>query len=260
MARVCAVIPAAGRGSRLGIDVPKIMAPLGDGVLIWDALRELLAPHTAHLHVVMSPEGRPHLEGVLDRESGSSVSVSAQLVPTGMGDAVFGCSDVWEDYDDVLVVWGDQANLSHDTLAEVVRTQQAGVGRQVTIALVAHPDPYVEYLFDDGRLLEVRQSREGDRCTPGGLADVGVFCLTTAGLAAAWTRYRADATLSAETGEANLLPFLAHLSGAGWQVRSVEVSDVDEARGVNTPEDLAFARSSYARRTRAPDGTPSCTS
>lgn len=251
MARVCAVIPAAGRGSRLGTDVPKILAPLDDGVLIWDVLHELLAPHTAHQHVVMSPDGGSELETILDQRQTSTATVSAQLVPTGMGDAVFGCSDVWEDYDDVLVMWGDQANLSHTTLAEVVRTQQSGEGRRVTIALVAHPDPYVEYVFDAGRLLEVRQSREGDLCTPGGLSDVGVFCFSTAGLAVAWAQYRAHTTLSTATGEANLLPFLAHLSGTGWQVQSVEVSDPDEARGVNTPEDLDFARALHARRTRA---------
>lgn len=252
MARVCAVIPAAGRGSRLGSDVPKILTPLVDGVLIWDVLAELLVPHTDHQHVVMSPDGVPQLERVLDQRRTSTVGVSAQRIPTGMGDAVFGCSDVWQDYDDILVVWGDQANLSHATLADVVRTQQSGEGRRVTVALVAHPDPYVEYIFDASRLLEVRQSREGDLCDPGGLADVGVFCFSVAGLAAAWSHYRAHSSLSASTGEANLLPFLVQLSGAGWQVQCVEVSDADEARGVNTPEDLDFARESYARRARGP--------
>src|SRR5690348_15615399 len=38
--RRCAVIPAAGRGSRLGLDRPKLFAGLGDGLTIWDVLKQ----------------------------------------------------------------------------------------------------------------------------------------------------------------------------------------------------------------------------
>ncbi len=55
--RVCAVIPAAGRGTRLGLGIPKIMIELADGVTVWHLLHRRLRPCVEHVHVVVSPEG-----------------------------------------------------------------------------------------------------------------------------------------------------------------------------------------------------------
>lgn len=256
MTGVCAVVPAAGRGSRLGLELPKILVPVDAGVTVWDMLRAQLAPHVDRLHVVVSPHGRPAFTAALaGGPPGPPVSVSVQPVPTGMGDAILGCAAHWAAYGTILVVWGDQVHVSGATVAEVLRVHAAGRGPRVTLPLVRQPEPYVEYRFGgDGRLDAVLQSREGDRCEPGGLADVGVFCLSTAGLVAAWQEHLADRTLGGVTGEVNLLPFLPFLSrAAGWPVVPVEIADGDEARGINTPEDLAYARDRLrARRAGAP--------
>lgn len=247
---VCAVIPAAGRGTRLGLDVPKIMLEVAGGVTVWHLLYRRLRPSTGHVHVVVAPEAEGPFRRLAAAEIGrGAVSVSVQREPTGMGDAVFGASGHWESHDGILVVWGDQANLSETTVRRVVDAHRRAPG--LTIPLVPMPDPYVEYELAGGRLLRVRQSREGDECRPGGLSDVGVFCLGTDGLETAWRDYLADAARGTVTGEVNFLPFLAYLSQVrGRDVTPVHVTDPDEARGINTAEDLEFARRVHAGRAR----------
>ncbi|MBO3747533.1 NTP transferase domain-containing protein [Streptosporangiaceae bacterium NEAU-GS5] len=242
---MCAVIPAAGRGTRLGHDVPKIMLALADGVTVWDVLTRRLRPWTKHVHVVLSPAGEAPFRRLARAEiERGDVSVSVQDVPRGMGDAVFGAADHWKRYDAILVTWGDQANLA----AETVRRVTSAHSRGLTLPLVPMRDPYVEYEMAGHRLLRVRQSREGDACRPGGLSDVGMFCLSTDGLAAAWAGYLGAADLGAATGEVNFLPFLPHLSQVeGWPVTVIPVADPDEARGINTEADLEFARAAYRR-------------
>ncbi|MES9540549.1 NTP transferase domain-containing protein [Actinomadura sp. NPDC000600] len=244
--RVCAVIPAAGRGTRLGLGVPKILLELGGGVTVWHLLHRRLRPVAGHVHVVVSPEGEaPFRRAAAEEIARGTVSVSIQETPAGMGDAVFGAAPHWDGHDTLLVVWGDQAGLSTRTARRVVRAHRPG---GLTIPLVAMPDPYVEYELAGGRLLRIRQSREGDECRPGGLGDVGVFCLGTAGLVDAWNRYLADAARGDVTGEVNFLPFLTHLSREeGREVTVVPVADADEARGINTRDDLEFARRAYQR-------------
>ncbi|WP_311931809.1 NTP transferase domain-containing protein [Microbispora sp. H11081] len=247
--RVCAVIPAAGRGTRLGLGIPKIMVEIAENVTVWDVLYQRLRPLAEHIHVVMSPEGEgPFRALAAGRIASGEVSVSVQDRPTGMGGAIFGAAPHWDAYDAILVVWGDQAGLSPETAGRVVEAHEKGL----TIPLVPMPDPYVEYeLDDDGTLLRVRQSREGDECRPGGLSDVGVFCLSTDGLHEAWTRYLDEAAVGARTGEVNFLPFLPYLSRErAWPLTVVPVTDPDEARGVNTAGDLAFARRAYLRWAR----------
>ncbi|WP_240776782.1 NTP transferase domain-containing protein [Nonomuraea basaltis] len=244
--RVCAVIPAAGRGTRLGHGVPKILIEIADGVTVWHLLHRRLRPWAEHVHVVVSPEGEsPFRELAAAEIDGGAVSVSVQREPTGMGDAIFGAAGHWAAYETILVVWGDQANLSLATVREVMA---AHPGKGLTVPLVPMPDPYVEYELSGGELVRVRQSREGEECRPGGLSDVGVFCLATHGLRAAWERYAAAAGRGASTGEVNFLPFLPHLSQVeGRPVTVVPVSDPAEARGVNTADDLEFARQAYLR-------------
>ncbi|GLW25744.1 NTP transferase domain-containing protein [Microbispora triticiradicis] len=251
--RICAVIPAAGRGTRLGLGIPKIMVEVADGVTVWHVLHQRLRPHVEHVHVVMSPEGEGPFRALAAAEiAAGSVSVSVQESPTGMGGAIFGAAPHWSGHDVILVVWGDQANLSPSTIHEVAETHEKGL----TLPLVPMPDPYVEYELDDrGVLTRVRQTREGDECRPGGLGDVGVFCLDVAGLHEEWTRYLAEAAVGAavgaRTGEVNFLPFLPHLSRErGWPLTVVPVADPGEARGVNTADDLEFARRAYLRWAR----------
>lgn len=246
--RICAVIPAAGRGTRLGLGVPKILLDVAAGVTVWDVLHRRVAPSVDHVHVVVSPDGaEPFRRRAAEAIAAGAVSVSVQETPTGMGDAVFGAFPHWAGHAAILVVWGDQANLSASTVRRVVAAHRRARGG-LTIPLVPMPDPYVEYEVDGRRLLRVRQSREGDACRPGGLGDVGAFCLGTDGLRAAWARYAAGAERGAVTGEANFLPFLAHLSRVdGRDVSVVRVADPVEARGVNTRDDLEFVRRAYAR-------------
>lgn len=235
---VCAVIPAAGRGTRLGGAGPKILSPLTDRDTIWSILHARLAPLVDHLHLVLSPEGAAIFPALP-----ANVSISAQPVPTGMGDAIFQGFEVWSKYDAILVVWGDQVFVSADTLSRSLAALKPG--RNVVLPVTRMTAPYVEYVFEGGVLSGVLQTREGDNTTVNGFSDVGTFLLRTEGLKAAWEKYLVTALRGSATGEINFLPFLPFLSAQGWSVSPLVVDDATEARGINTPEDLAFFRSLY---------------
>ena len=248
---VCAIIPAAGRGTRLNADRPKLLTPLAGDRTVWDVLSGRLAPLVDQIHVVMSPDGKPQLEAALaEKPVGAKVTVGVQPTPLGMGDAIFAAPEVFRAHDHVLIIWGDQAHVSADTLLRCKDAHLAATGDRCTLPLVSLAAPYVEYRFlPSGGLASVLQSREGDRCMPGGLGDVGVFLLSTAGLETAWSDFLDDALQGAVTGEVNFLPFLPFLSARGWRFQPVIVDDANEARGINTPDDLAFFRSIYAAAT-----------
>ena len=232
---ICAIIPAAGRGTRLGTDLPKVFAPLSETQTVWSVLRDKLAPLVDHIHLVLSPEGAQHAP--------PGVSFSLQPEPVGMGDAIFRGYETWSRYDTVLIVWGDQVFVSADTLTRAIAALTPG--RRMVLPVTRQPLPYVEYIFQDGRLTRVLQSREGNATTPNGFSDVGTFLLNTQDLKPAWDAFLASDARGAGTGEINFLPFLPFLDARGWTVTPLEVADATEARGINTPEDLAFFRQLY---------------
>jgi bifunctional UDP-N-acetylglucosamine pyrophosphorylase/glucosamine-1-phosphate N-acetyltransferase len=251
--KLCALVAAAGRGTRLGADVPKVFVPLAPGVTIWKVLHEALAPLADRIVLVLSPEGRVYAEknraefspGCFDQ-----TEIAVQPEPLGMGDAIFGAADLWRDADDLLIVWGDQVHLSQKTLETCLALHAAQPSPGFTLPVVRQETPYVEYVFAGDRLSRVLQSREGDVCGPNGFSDVGVFLLRGGNsLIAEWQRYRAVTPRGHVTSEINFLPFLAHLSMvAGWPVNRYETDDPAEAIGINTPEELAAARELWRRK------------
>lgn len=244
---IFAVIPAAGRGSRLGLDVPKLLAPLGFGRTVWTHLRDSLAGSAGHVHVVMSPAFSELMKEAAAESPRGSVSVGVQLQPLGMGDAIFGAFDHWKHFRQLLVIWGDQAGLSAETLRRVIARHASGAGPRCTLPVVEAERPYVQYVFQGQSLVEIRQAREGALVDARGSSDVGVFLLETEGLAEAWQSYAATAAAGAVTGELNFLPFLVFLSRrCGWTFETVPVTDPTEARGINTREDLKFFQDRFA--------------
>jgi bifunctional N-acetylglucosamine-1-phosphate-uridyltransferase/glucosamine-1-phosphate-acetyltransferase GlmU-like protein len=255
--RICAIVPAAGRGTRLSADVPKVFVPILPDLTIWDAVRGRLSRLAVPIILILSPEGmsyRQNNPAAFHPESFDNTVVALQSSPLGMGDAIFSAADLWGEFDDLLIVWGDQFNLSLQTLGACIELHASHEKPALTLPLVRMPHAYVEYIFDSaGRLTQIRQSREGDACQPGGLSDVGVFLLSGGPvLIEEWTRYRKGCTIGSVTGEINFLPFLVHLSSIGWPVNRYETNDPAEAIGINTPEDLAFARQLLRERLAVP--------
>ena len=237
--RVCAVIPAAGRGSRLGIGGPKILASVSESETIWSVLHAKLAPLVDHVHLVLSPDGAAAFPPLPP-----NVSYSIQPEPLGMGDAIFGARAAWSGFDAILVVWGDQVFVSTGTLRRALDAL-ISPQHQAVLPVTRMARPYVEYLFEGGKLTDVLQTREGDETAPNGFSDVGTFLLVTRGLIEAWDGYQVQALRGGATGEINFLPFLPFLSAQGWTVTPLEVADATEARGINTQEDLSFFQNLY---------------
>ncbi|MCG8479777.1 MAG: NTP transferase domain-containing protein, partial [Spirochaetales bacterium] len=239
--------PAAGSGTRLGLAVPKVFAPIDAGRTVWDVLYEKISPVVEHVVLVLSPEGHRHFERRVERAPlPIPVTAVVQHTPTGMGDAVFAGYEHWRHFDHILVVWGDQVSVSPTTLHRTRTLHSELSVPHCTLPTVTVSQPYVQYVFHEhlpNRLEAVLQTREGDRCDDIGVSDIGVFCLSVDGLSASWRRYVKGAAKGTRTNETNFIPFFAFLSAVQqWDVVRFEVVDHTEARGINTPADLQFFR------------------
>lgn len=243
--KTCAVIPAAGRGSRLNTTIPKLLLPITRTKTLWNVLKQTLTM-VEHIHVIVSPEGeriiREHLANDLANQT---VSLSIQPKPIGMGDAIFQGYKVWSQAEKILVVWGDQAFISEDTCHRSLQ-EHTGTPKSIVLPLTWGLAPYVEYVFDShSQLTQVKQSREGDACSPQGFSDVGTFVLSVNDLWEEWNAYLLSNALGRHTKEINFLPFLPFLAARGWHVCPVLVKNAIEARGINTPDDLLFTQQHY---------------
>jgi bifunctional UDP-N-acetylglucosamine pyrophosphorylase/glucosamine-1-phosphate N-acetyltransferase len=233
-----AVIPAAGRGSRMGFDKPKILYPVaGRTILEW--LLELLLPLCESVVVVASPQGQNPVRRELEKLAPQRCQVVVQEEPTGMGDAVaVGLEAVRSLH--VAVVWGDQVALRSQSVEACMRLHQGWLAPKVTCPTVLRPDPYIHFLRGpEGRICGVLQAREGDAMPAEGESDTGFFCFRSQVLRELLERsHEIGEAKGRRTGEFNLLPLIAVRGREPGAVITPRLMRTEETVGINSPDDV----------------------
>lgn len=244
------IVPAAGRGSRLGGTAPKALALVSGKPMI----QHVLERHRGRVAVAV-PVVRPGMEAAIEavaREAGVEVRPVVQDRPSGMLDAILlaagevraaGPACVW-------ITWCDQVAIRPETLETL---EQACTGAdEITLAFPTSvgSDPYIHFERDaGGRITALRQRREGDPMPPVGESDAGLFALSRRTYLDLLPAFGASFRERAATGERNFLPFIPWLAARHpGAVRTYPCLDAIEALGVNTPGDLARVEAYLASR------------
>ena len=244
-----AIILAAGSGSRMKSDMPKVMHPIAGRPMIahlLDALRPLSPVATI---VVVGPR----MDAVARLVAPAECVV--QDPPLGTGDAVrIGLHALGEalalqgDIDEVLVLYGDTPLLASETLAHLLAERR----RTSTAVLVsgmrpADPGPYGRLvLAPDGsleRIVEAADASPDERCI--GLVNGGIMVIEARHLRELLDALDRDNA----KGEFYLTDIVQIARRTGLVCRTVEVS-AEELIGINTRAELAEAEALMQRRLR----------
>lgn len=246
-----AIVPAAGRGSRLGFDKPKILFPVA-GKPILDWLLGFLLPTCSRIIFVLSPDGRPFVEQYLHSNwkqqwDECRFGITVQEVPTGMGDAIeIGLHQVATPF--TAIVWGDQVALKRESVETCLRLQAGPQQPDLTFPTVLRDQPYIHFGRDgEGKITSLLQAREGDPMPAVGESDTGFFCFRTDALRSLLSSLRhSSETAGRGTGEFNFLPVILLAAKQGRTILTPHVVSIEETMGVNSRED-ALQLDSYLR-------------
>lgn len=239
------VVPAAGRGSRLGDARPKALVELGGRPLVeW----VVSAAHglADRFVVVIRPADQPAFEEWAARAAlPRGIDWAFQQEPEGSLAAVrIGIERAWElggTESAIVIAWADQVGVSADTIRSVADAIVGG-GRVLAAPLASAAYPYVWVEVDpSGHIARVLRTRDGDVSPRNGLADLGVF-----GLSAPLAREYVGSGLSSadamETREGDFtyaLPALSLLADTTFLPR---IADATQLVAINTAEDLSLAQ------------------
>jgi bifunctional N-acetylglucosamine-1-phosphate-uridyltransferase/glucosamine-1-phosphate-acetyltransferase GlmU-like protein len=235
-----ALIPAAGRGSRLAFDKPKILFPVG-GAMILERLARLLSPLCAEFVFVLSPSGVPLVEPELQRILPQRYRLAIQSSPWGMGHAVScGLPEVRTPY--VLILWGDQFALKSSSLVFCMRLLQGCVEADAVCPTVMRDQPYIHFeRAQSGVISRILQQREDDALPAKGESDSGVFFFRTAALRTYMTALERDPqAIGRVTGERNFLPIFPLIDIEPGRLITPRIMSEAESVGVNTRADAEY--------------------
>ena len=217
---------AAGKGTRMKSDLPKVLQPLAGATLVERVLAScdqlkperklLIVGHQAE-RVEQSLAHRPGLEFVL------------QQPQNGTGHAVQQLLEPLKDFNgDLLVLNGDVPLLREQTIAHLLeRHRSCGAAVTLLTARLADPTGYGRVFADsDGAVSAIVEHRDcSEEQRNNNLTNAGIYCFNWPKLAAVLPQLSTDN----DQGELYLTDTVAMLSPA----MHLEVADADEINGIN---------------------------
>ncbi|MGH3675237.1 MAG: bifunctional UDP-N-acetylglucosamine diphosphorylase/glucosamine-1-phosphate N-acetyltransferase GlmU [Mycobacterium sp.] len=245
------LVLAAGAGTRMRSDIPKVLHTLAGRSMLSHALHSLAKVAPQHLVVVLGHDRERITPAVteLAERLGRNVDVAVQEQQLGTGHAVgCGLAALPADFAGIVVVTsGDIPLLDADTLAELIATHGSET-TGATILTTTLPDPtgYGRILRTQDR--EVIGIVEQTDATREQLAirevNAGVYAFDIAALRSAVSRLRSDNARN----ELYLTDVISIIRQDGHVVRAKHVDDVALVAGVNDRVQLADLGAELNRR------------
>ncbi len=241
--KLSVVILAAGQGTRMKSDRPKVLHPLLGKPLVAYAVETARALTAAPPVLVVG-----HGADAVRQAVGDSARFVVQEEQRGTGHAVLKARDLLrEEADLVLVTYGDMPLLTEATLRRLVERQRENSG-PLTLLTLTDENPRGFGRIIRGADGGVRAIVEEAVATPEQLAirelNAGVYCFD-----AGWLWEHVDAIpLSLPKEEYYLTDLVGMAVAEGRRVEAVVAADRTEALGINTRVHLAEAAAVLRRR------------
>lgn len=240
--KITAVLLAAGQGTRMKSDLPKMLHPICGQPMVFHALSAARAASTETPVVVIG-----HGADAVRKVIGANAGCVAQEQQLGTGHALLQAESVLKGKTDyVLVTYGDMPLLRAETLQKLVAAQQAHRG-PISMLTVVHDNPH-----GFGRILRkpdgtVSAIVEENQSTPEQLLinelNVGAYCFE-----ANWLWDSLHRIQLSPKGEYYLTDTVELAVEAGLSVQAIVMDDFGETIGVNTRVHLAEAEAAMRRR------------
>jgi bifunctional UDP-N-acetylglucosamine pyrophosphorylase/glucosamine-1-phosphate N-acetyltransferase len=242
-----AIVLAAGKGTRMKSDRPKVLHRLAGAPMLGYVLRAAAASGIPRANLVIGPGME------LVSEAGQAfdprLQVFVQKEQLGTGDAVKAAGPAFDgNTGPVIVLYGDTPLLRAETLKAVLGKLLAGADIVVVGFEAKNPTGYGRLLFDkEGRLAGIREEKDASTAER-------ALTLCNSGI----TGFRSGALLGEllhrigndnANGEYYLTDAVALARGRDLQARVV-LSNPEEVLGVNSRAELAVAEGIMQRRLR----------
>ena len=245
------LVLAAGTGTRMRSDIPKVLHPIAGRSMLSHVLHAVAKVAPQHLVVILGQqraEVEPAIAELAD-QLGRTIDVALQEQQLGTGHAAqCGLATLPDDFDGVVVVTsGDAPLLDADTLADLIATHSAEPAAvTVLTTTLADPNGYGRILRTQDR--EVIAIVEQSDATPSQQAiqevNAGVYAFDIAALRSALNRLSSDNAQH----ELYLTDVIAILRSDHQTVHAKHVDDSALVVGVNDRVQLSALAAELNRR------------
>jgi len=243
MTSIAAVILAAGQGTRMKSDLPKVLHRVAGRSLVAWSLHHAQSLGIDPIVLVVGNGAEAVREAI-----GDQAEYAVQTERLGTGHAALQAKSALQGRSDVvLVLYGDMPTLRVETLQAMIERQTSGDAAMTMLTALSEDSMGFGRVVRDGEG-RVREIVEEAVATPEILAlkelNCGVYCFDADWL---WQRLPAVRPTPPKN-EYYLTDMVALAVADGRRIESVTIEDVEEVQGVNTRVHLAASEAILRRR------------
>ena len=247
------VVLAAGLGTRMKSDRPKVLHGLAGRPLIGHVMAALARLKPARVVLVVGPAMDDVVAAARAAAPDIALTSVIQHDRKGTGHAVLQAREALADFSgDVLVAFGDTPLVRPETLERLLTALRPGNGPARAVAVIgirpADPGPYGRLVTNAAgaleRIVEAKDATSEEAAI--GLCNAGVMALDGDRLFGLLDKLRPDNA----KGEYYLTDVVAHAREAGLSCGVIE-ADADELVGINSRAELAAAEAMFQARARS---------
>ena len=229
-----ALILAAGKGTRMKSDLPKVIHLVNGVPMVQKILNELKKLNTEENILILGHKKEEILAKIKD------VSYVVQEEQLGTGHAIMQAKEVLKDYEgDVMILCGDTPLLKSETLEKMYNYhRENGCTTTVLTAIYDNPFGYGRIVKENGNVVGIVEEKEAnDEIKKIKEVNAGVYCCNSKELFKALDRIDNNN----EKGEYYLTDIIGIQVKDGKKVSSFVLEDSVEILGVNSKVELAQA-------------------
>ncbi len=231
-----AIILAAGKGTRMKSDLPKVLHQvMGKPIIRW-VVDNTKAAGVQDIVVIVGQDS-----AAIKEELGSDVMYAVQEKQLGTGHAVLQGEKLLSRFEgNVLILCGDVPLLSPETLKELICAHEKGMAQGTVLStLVCNPKGYGRIVRDKGhRVMRIVEEADASSCEKEiREINTGTYCFEKSAL---FTNLKNIADDNNQ-GEYYLTDVIEGINGSGGKVETLETADPDETIGINNRIQLAEA-------------------
>ena len=240
MTKLSVVILAAGKGTRMYSDLPKVLHNIAGKPMVKHVIDTVKQLHPQNIHLIYG-HGGDVMQARLKDEPVNWVLQKEQL---GTGHAMQQAAPFFHDDENILMLYGDGPLITLETLQKLIAAKPNHGIALLTVDLL-NPTGYGRILRQDGNVVGIVEQKDAN-AEQLKITEVNTGVMVSDG--ASFKKWLARLDNNNAQGEYYMTDVIGLANQDGFQVTAVQADDIMEVEGANNRLQLAALERYYQRK------------
>lgn len=240
MSKLSVVILAAGKGTRMYSDLPKVLHPIAGKPMVKHVIDTAKQLNADNIHLIYG-HGGERLQQCLAAEPVNWVLQAEQL---GTGHAMQQAAPFFADDENILMLYGDAPLMTKETLEKLIAAKpEHGIG--LLTVVLNNPTGYGRILRENGTVVGIVEQKDAN---PDQLEiqEINTGVMVASG--ASFKQWLSQLDNHNAQGEYYITDVIAMANRDGCKVQAIQATDLMEVEGANNRLQLATLERYFQRK------------